>query len=86
MVNKYEVRIPQINGIQLFILSLLLTAYTLMGLKTSQGGEIHYRQAVSERSKKNEKTNSPDAIIGKGGKADRSILKIMETPNHDYLL
>ena len=52
MVNKYEVRIPQINGIQLFILSLLLTAYTLMGLKTSQGGEIHYRQAVSERSKK----------------------------------
>jgi len=55
MVNKYEIRIPQINGIQLFILSLWLTAYTLMGLKTAQGGEIHYRQAVSERSKKMKK-------------------------------
>jgi len=55
MVNKYAVRISQINGIQLFILSLLLTAYTLMGLKTSRGGEIHYRQAVSERSKKMKK-------------------------------
>jgi Uncharacterized membrane protein, required for N-linked glycosylation len=54
-MDRYSAYVLKINGVQLVILSILLTAYTLMGLRTAQASEVRYRQAVSERSEKTEK-------------------------------